>query len=34
VTHLDDAGYERIKAEREAKQKTTTNNVAAPRDRQ
>jgi mono/diheme cytochrome c family protein len=32
VTHLDDAGYERIKAEREAKQKTTT--TAAPRDRQ
>lgn len=32
VTHLDDAGYARIKAEREAKQKTTT--VAAPRDRQ
>jgi len=33
VTHLDDAGYERIKAEREAKQKATTNTVA-PRDRQ
>jgi mono/diheme cytochrome c family protein len=32
VTHLDDAGYERIKAEREAKKKTTTD--VAPRDRQ
>ena len=34
VTHLDDAGYARLKAEREAKQKATTNNVAAQRDRQ
>ena len=33
VTHLDDAGYERLKAEREAKQKATTN-LAAPRDQQ
>jgi hypothetical protein len=34
VTHLDDAGYERLKAEREAKQKATTNNVAPQRDQQ
>ena len=32
VTHLDDAGYARLKAEREAKKKTTTD--VAPRDRQ
>ncbi|MDP2390792.1 MAG: hypothetical protein Q8N52_10745, partial [Acidobacteriota bacterium] len=33
VTHLDDEGFARIKAEREAKKKTTTD-VAPQRDRQ